>query len=507
MSAQINTLSHSFTKLNEIGQMLLLINNMPILSPSEIDLLKELATKKDPEMTKSLNQFKTDQNFDILQATWKNLVAGTESGTSFLRKKTRDYKLPTVLSDPRRRPEPISNNLISLRTSIGLDRKNPKDLANQLKNIFQSKETLSFEDFSKTVLTLNSTSEKLANLNKIKALRALFDILDDNKSGNLSRNEAFNQLVMLSGGSQDEKISAFFMLNEESDGLISYDTVVEHLKQSISLCFAFDPSLKKPNISADSLALATADNLFSKIDCSVFKLVSEPEYIAWTHKSPVPDSAASDKSLRIAARIKKHEKLLIDLKSINSQFCSKENLKDIFYLKQATGLGKVPVSNALQMFKAKNSSGYFSRQQFTETIKELVGKYCKGVEPGSEFYSAVCKLFTKFDQDGNGVMDKAELFCGLSLVCAGTLGDKVYAACNSFDESEDGLMQYGEVQQYFKVVIKMILTDEALFGVDLNKLVSDTAENLFRYFSISKTEAVTADMIKKWLLVCKVKIH
>lgn len=503
----MNTLSDSFTKLNEIGQMLLLINNMPILSHEEINSLKELATKKDPEMTKTLNQFKTDQNFDVLQAAWKNLVLGSESGSSFLRKKTRDYRMPSVLTDHRRKPEPISNNLISLRQSIGLDRKNPKDLASQLKNIFQSKETLSFEDFSKTVLTINSTSEKLANLNKIKALRMLFDVLDENKSGNLSRSEAFNQLVMLSGGSQDEKISAFFMLNEEGDGLVSYDTVVEHLKQSISLCFAFDPSLKKPNISADSLALATADNLFSKVDCSVFKLVSEAEYISWTHKSPVPDSAILDKSLRISARIKKQEKLLNDLKSINSQFCSKENLKDIIYLKQTTGMGKVPVFNALQLFKAKNSSGYFSRQQFTEIIRELVGKYCKGFELGSEFYAAVCKLFTKFDQDGNGVMDKAELFCGLSIVCAGTLGDKVYAACNSFDESGDGLMQFGEVQQYFRVVIKMILTDEALFGVDLNKLVLDTAENLFIYFSIGKNEAVTADMIKKWLLVCKVKIH
>lgn len=507
MSAQVSTLSESFTRLNEIGQMLLLINNMPILSPLEKNSLKELATKKSPDMLKSLNQYKTDQNFELLQASWKSLLPGSESSSSFIRKKTKDYTVHSVLAGHKHKQEVVSNNLLSLRQSIGLDRKNPKDLANQLKTFFQSKETLSFEDFSKMVLVLNSTSEKLANLTKLKALRALFDILDDNKSGNLSKNEAFNHLIFLSGGSQDEKISAFFLLNQESDGLVSYDVVVEHLKQSISLCFTFDPSLKKPNVAADTLALATADNLFSKIDCSVFKLVSEAEYLAWIHKEPVSDQAKSEKSSRIAARVEKRAKLLQDLKNINSQFCSKENLKDIYELKFTTGLGKVPVFNALQVFKHKNSSGYFSRQQFTDIIQELVVKYCAGFVLNSEFYSAVGKLFTRFDQDRNGVMDKSELFCGLSLVCAGTLGDKVYAACNSFDESEDGLMQFGEVQQYFRVVIKMILTEDSLLGVNLNQLAFETAENLFKHFGIDRSQSVTADLIKKWLLVCKIKIH
>ena len=502
------TLDQGFHKLNEMGQLVLLVNSLKDLSDSDREYLKDLATKKDAEMLKGLHQFVSDSDWSILQSSWMKLIPAEQENSSFIHKKKPSAKV-NIPFKPVQRPrvEQITNSLLSLRKTIGLDRKNPKDLVIQLKSSFSSKENLAFEDFSKLVLEIEPTSEPLTNLNKLRAVKALFEILDDNKSKSLSKDEARNSLVLLSGGSIEEKISAFFSIHDtEGDGLVSYDTVVEHLKESISLSLILEPALKRSNLNIDALAIATAENLFGQIDCSSLKLVSESEYLAWINKEEVSEEVKAEKLLKVKARVQKRNKIIEDLKKIHNQLASKENLKEISTLKAATGLGKVPVSNALKLFKSKNTAGYFSRQQFTEILQELVNKYNSGFKTDSNFYSAVCKLFIRFDQDGNGVMDTAELFCGLSLICAGTLGDKVYAACNCFDESQDGLMQFWELAQFFKVVFRMILPEDALVLIDPLVLAQETASNLFGEFKVEKNGSVTAEMIKKWMITCRFKV-
>jgi Ca2+-binding EF-hand superfamily protein len=499
-------LNEGFHKLNEIGQLVLLVNSMKDLPEQQREALKELATKKDPNMLSTLHSFISDQDYSKLQSSWKELVP--EGSSSFIHKKKHNSIVHIAPKDkPKPRIEQITNNLLNLRKSVGLEKKNPNDLVVQLKTSFYSKENLNFEDFSKIVLQIEPTSEPLANLNKLRAVKALFDLLDQNKSNSLSREEVRNSLILLCGGSIEEKVNAFFAIHDDGgDGLVSYEVIVGHLKDSILISMVMEPTLRKPNLNVEALALATAENLFGNIDCSFFRLVSRDEYLAWLLREPLSEQAKEEKQLKVKARLEKRKLVIGDLKKVHSQLYSKENLKEIAVIKKSTGLGKVPVANALKLFKSRNTAGYFSRQQFTELIKELVQKYDPSFPINSDFYSSVTKLFIRFDQDGNGVMDTSELFSGLSLICAGTLGEKVYSACNCFDESQDGLMQYSEVRQFFKVVFQMILPEEALLLITSSQLAEETANNLFSSCKLEKSGAASAEMLKKWLISSKFKV-
>ena len=52
-----------------------------------------------------------------------------------------------------------SNSLLNIRETLGLDKKNPKELIIQVKNAFKTKDSLNLEEFSSLILQIESTSE------------------------------------------------------------------------------------------------------------------------------------------------------------------------------------------------------------------------------------------------------------------------------------------------------------------------------------------------------------
>ena len=66
MSGFSKRLFDALDKLNEMGQLLLVVNNLPNFSESEKKDLKSLAISKDQKMLKSLTLFKKDHNIEIL---------------------------------------------------------------------------------------------------------------------------------------------------------------------------------------------------------------------------------------------------------------------------------------------------------------------------------------------------------------------------------------------------------------------------------------------------------
>ena len=66
MSGFSKRLFDTLDKLNEMGQLLLVVNNLPNFSESEKKDLKSLAISKDQKMLKSLTLFKKDHNIEIL---------------------------------------------------------------------------------------------------------------------------------------------------------------------------------------------------------------------------------------------------------------------------------------------------------------------------------------------------------------------------------------------------------------------------------------------------------
>ena len=53
-----------------------------------------------------------------------------------------------------------NSNLLKIRDTLGLDKKDPKQLISSIKNIFKTKEFLTLEDFSDLILKIEETSEQ-----------------------------------------------------------------------------------------------------------------------------------------------------------------------------------------------------------------------------------------------------------------------------------------------------------------------------------------------------------
>jgi Ca2+-binding EF-hand superfamily protein len=58
----------------------------------------------------------------------------------------------------------------------------------------------------------------------------------------------------------------------------------------------------------------------------------------------------------------------------------------------------------------------------------------------STLLSMTEKLFSIFDRDGNGVVDRGELAVGISILCPGSQEDKIKAAFDLYDENGDGVI-------------------------------------------------------------------
>lgn len=511
MSGFSKRLFEALEKLNEMGQLLLVVNNLPKISENDKRDLKSLAIKKDPQMLRSLEKFKIDHNVDAIRLHWLSLI--NSKGVSETTVKP-SLKLPTSLIQNKGLIETVKKvvnrptNLIAIRESLGLHKQNPKDLMVRLKNAFKVKETLNLEEFAKVLLQIDETSEPWQIMLKNNNLTAFFSMLDENKDNKLTKHEVLNHLIILSGGTPEEKISAMFMIyDKEGDGLIAYNNIQEHLRCSYKISLLLNSAQKSKIHECEALALATTESIFSQIDTKDLKVISEAEYLSWFNKKELDEASITEKSLKIAARLEKTSSQINQLKLSIRRLTSKENLKEISEIKTSTGLGKVPVHDALRVFKQKSSSGFFSRQQFSNVISELVSKYNPKFETTSAFYSSVCSLFTRFDYDGNGVMDICELFCGLSLVCAGSLGDKIYTACHTFDESGDGKMQFSELQKYFKAVFRMVCPSDTNQLFPLNSLSKETTDNLFNSFSLTKDKSISFEQLKRWILRSRLKFY
>lgn len=106
-----------------------------------------------------------------------------------------------------------------------------------------------------------------------------------------------------------------------------------------------------------------------------------------------------------------------------------------------------------------------------------------------------------FDKDSNGVVDLGELICGVSLLCAGSSGEKLKAAFDLFDESKDGFVQFSELVRYFEAVFSITLdgVQDGKLKISIDKLAKATAKNCFASNQEDVfTGKLTYAQLKKW---------
>lgn len=96
-------------------------------------------------------------------------------------------------------------------------------------------------------------------------------------------------------------------------------------------------------------------------------------------------------------------------------------------VKEVTTLGRRSVDEVLEIFaSAANEEGVLSRDAFYAAFSDIMG----ALDPQELELAQVIvpRLYDIFDQNGDGVVDFAELSAGLTVLCGGSREDKVKAA-------------------------------------------------------------------------------
>lgn len=560
-------LFESLDKLNEMGQLLLVTNNIQGVTEPERNAFKELAIQKHPGMLAGLQVFKLDRNPELLVDTWRRFIGEvpqqlSEESKSQLNKsdvaqllskltknkvsnpeKAAEAAIKSIgsngqvgigdlknwlktgglnkLTDKKKeagaksnflkglvpkvnniiKPQIGESELVKLRDILGLGGKKPKVLVSAIKSKMGSKTSLTLDEFSEIILSLEPTNEVSEITRKRNAINIVFGILDENKNGQLDNDEILNSVVVLCGGSPEDKIEAVFSLYDiNGDGLISFDELLAHHTSAFKIMFATRPELsQRCGETPEAMAQITVESIFREIDVNNDRVITLPEFKAWYNKQDISAELKNDRDAKIEAFNTKKEQLIHRLKETKRQLTSQERIDRVMAQKQTTGLGEVNVYDALRMFKERNSTGFFTRQQFSEIITDLVKKY-SGIQVDEEaFHSLASQLFLKFDNDGNGVVSMRELFCGLSVLCAGSLGSKLKAAVECFDQSGDGELQFNEIVKYFKSIFNMLIPDD-ITDIKPSSIAQATAKNLFNKLGVDiETGGVSYENLKGWI--------
>jgi len=108
---------------------------------------------------------------------------------------------------------------------------------------------------------------------------------------------------------------------------------------------------------------------------------------------------------------------------------------------QLLGFDRMEANALKAAFRSESWRGRLQRHEFEGVMKRLMG-----LAESSESRAALDALFNALDSDQNGSLDWREFYTGLTMLCRGTVEERLEVAFHMFDRDGNGYIEERELQ-------------------------------------------------------------
>ena len=383
------------------------------------------------------------------------------------------FSLPQFLSNSatnESRSEATWLSLAEVRRVTGLGRTN----LTQAIQLFDQATTAdglldwsSFCECMKQIADATNTCQTNEDLQRFFAARKLiFVAFDRDNSHTLDIREFAIGLSVLCAGTQAEKISTSFKLQDvNGDEFISFGEMVGFLVNTFAILAKLEPSTTNID-DIDTLAVETARTFFRDAGQPETGLISKRKYVSM----------------------------------LNGEDCM-----DVDLIRRVSGLEYLSTAAVLDVFANHTTeASKLSARSFVEAFDELRSR--SGVyaaDYADDIYRTfVGEMFKAFDANGDGFVDYAELVTGLSILCAGTTADKVRTIFSLYDLNGDGLISPQELFAYllniYRVTFKLQPEVLSKYRCSIRDLAHHATYEIFEAADTDTDGFLSVDEFSAW---------
>ena len=111
-------------------------------------------------------------------------------------------------------------------------------------------------------------------------------------------------------------------------------------------------------------------------------------------------------------------------------------------------------SKAFKIYIQKNGNEPLSKGEFVEFMINIMKKYdfCDTKAEEEIVREEFDNVFSTFDYDKSGTLDTEEIANCLSLMCGGSINNKIYASFTLFDENNSMTLSFDELNKLIRCV-------------------------------------------------------
>lgn len=106
------------------------------------------------------------------------------------------------------------------------------------------------------------------------------------------------------------------------------------------------------------------------------------------------------------------------------------------------GFDRMEATTLKAAFRRESRRGRLQRSDFEAVMRRVMG-----VSGGAESRGLMDALFSALDSDGNGSLDWSEFYCGLVMLCRGTMEERLEVAFHMFDSNGNGFIEEHELRR------------------------------------------------------------